>query len=232
MKKPQHERFTFCLFAFTFLATLLFHSGCGIVGVAGTPGSHEKKIPAEYDLTKHRDRKILVLVNQPIWLNAKVNLRYYLTDAINKNLARKVKIPSGNLVAYNELSEFRSNQPNFSLFPPPKAGRALDADVVLLVIIDDYQLHKIAETDYYKGSLNTQTILLDTATGEKLWPKSVKSKSIKVGFEVEERGRELAVKRLVRACAYCTVRYLYNCPKDKFKIFDDKSDVGWESWGK
>jgi len=230
MKKPQQERFTLCLFTLTALTAVLFHSGCGLIGTIGTPGSHEKKIPAEYDLTKHRDWKMLVLVSQPIWLNAKVNLSYYLTEAINENLIRKAKIPSGNLVAYNELSEFRSNQPNSSLLPPPEVGRALDADVVLLVIIDDYQLHKIAETDYYKGSLNTQTILLETATGEKLWPKSVKSKSIKVGFEVEERGRESAVKRLVKACAYCTVRYFYNCPKDKFKIFDDKSDVGWESW--
>jgi len=227
MKKPQYKRFAFCLFTFAFLTVVFFHSGCRIVGIVGTPRSHEKKITAEYDLAAHRKQRVLVLVNQPAWLDAGVDLRYYITEAINTNLVRKVKIPSRNLVTYNKLFEFRSNQRNFSLLSPAKVGTALEADVVLLVMIEDYQLHEIAETGYYKGLLNTRTILLDTANAEKLWPKSAESKSIKVGFELGERGREVAVKRLVRACAYCTVRYLYDCPKNKFKIFDDKSDIGW-----
>jgi len=227
MKKPQYKRFAFCLFTFTFLAVVFFHSGCRIVGIVGTPRSHEKKITAEYDLSAHRKQRVLVLVNQPAWLDAGVDLRYYVTEAINTNLVRKVKIPSRNLVTYNKLFEFRSNQRNFSLLSPAKVGTALEADVVLLVMIEDYQLHEMAETGYYKGLLNTRTVLLDAATAEKLWPKSAESKSIKVGFEVGERGRESALKRLVRACAYCTVRYLYDCPRNKFKIFDDKSDIGW-----
>ncbi len=227
MKKPQYKRFAFCLFTFAFLTVVFFHSGCRIVGIVGTPRSHEKKITAEYDLSAHRKQRVLVLVNQPAWLDAGVDLRYYITEAINTNLVRKVKIPSCNLVTYNKLFEFRSNQRNFSLLSPAKVGTALEADVVLLVMIEDYQLHEMAETGYYKGLLNTRTILLDAATAEKLWPKSAESKSIKVGFEVGERGRESALKRLVRACAYCTVRYLYDCPRNKFKIFDDKSDIGW-----
>jgi len=227
MKKLQRRCFVFYLLSFTVLTSLFFYSGCKIIGIVGTPTSYEKKIPAEYDLAAHRKQKVLVLVNQPAWLDARVNLRYYITEAINKNLVRRVKISSRNLVTYNKLFEFRSNQRNFSLLSPAKVGTALEADVVLLVIIEDYQLHEIAETGYYKGLLNTRTILLDAATAEKLWPKSAESKSIKVGFELGEHGREVALKRLVRACAYCTVRYLYDCPKNKFKIFDDKSDIGW-----
>lgn len=230
MKKLQHKSFALYLLSFTVLTSLLFYSGCGIAGTIGTPRSHEKKIPAEYNLAGHRDRKILVLVNQPAWLNANVNLRFYLTEAINNSLVRNVKIPPGNLVTYNELSKFRSNQPNFSLLPPTKVGAALNTNMVLLVMIEDYQLYEIAETGYYKGSLNVQSILLETATGEKLWPESAGSKSVRVGFEVENRGWEFAVKRLATACSYCIVRYLYNCPGDKFKIFDDKSDSSWESW--
>jgi len=230
MKKTQHKRFAFCLFTFTFLTAVFSHSGCGIVDIIGTPTSHEKKIPAEYDLAGRRKQKVLVLVNQPVWLNTEVNLRYYLTRAISENLLRRVKISSRNLIAYRELSEFRANQPNFSLLPPAEVGTALGANMVLLVVVEDCQLHEISETRYYKGALSARTILLDAATGETLWPKSEKSKSIRVGFEVGGRSRESAVKRLVKACAYCIVRYLYDCPKDKFKIFDDNSDINWESW--
>lgn len=249
MKKPQHNRLTFflrtpfckkiakweLLFSLTLLTAVFFYSGCSFartVGALSTPSSHEKRIPAEYDLTKHRKQKILVLVNQPRWLNAQVNLRFYLTEAMSKNLIKKVKIRPRFLVGYNELSEFRSNQPNFSLLSPVEVGKALDADMVLLVMLEDYQLNEMPEADYYQGFLNARTILFDTATGEKLWPKSARSKSIKAGFEVESYGQEVAVKRLMNACAHCTVRHFYNCPKDKFKIFDDRSGVGWQDWDK
>ncbi len=216
---------------FAFVA-VFFQSGCGLVSLLGTPSRSERKIPAEYDLAEHTDQKILVLVNQPAWLNAQVNLRYYLTRAINKNLMTKVGIQPDYLVPYNELSEFRSNQPDFSLLSPTQVGEALNANMVLLVIIEDYQLKELAETGYHKGALDAQAALVETATGERLWPDSTKNKSIKVGFEVEPRGREAGVARLAAACAHCIVRFLYNCPKNKFKVTDDRSGIGWKNWKK
>ncbi len=217
---------------FPVLIVVFFLSGCQIVGILGTTRSSEEKIPAEYNLTEHTGQKILVLVNQPTYLNAEVNLRFYLTETINKYLTKKIGILPEYLVGYNELSEFRSNKSDFSLLPPIQVGEALDANMVLLVVVEDYQLNEIAETGYYKGNLNTQAVLLDTAAGEKLWPKSAKSKSIKVGFEIEDSGREVATTRLAEASAYCLVRYFYDCPKDKFKIADDRSGVGWQNWNK
>jgi len=232
MKKPQHKRFVFCLFTFAFFTVTLFQSGCGIVSLLGTPRESEKKIPAEYNLAEHKDQKILVLVNQPAYLNAQANLRFYLTEAINENLVESVGIAPDNLIAYSELSEFRSNKDDFSLLSPTEVGKALDANMVLLVVIEDYQLDKMVEIGYYKGSLSVRTALFETATGGKLWPKSAKSKRVGVGFEVESRGRAVATSRLVTASAYCLVRYFYNCPKPKFKIADDRSGVGWKDWKK
>ena len=249
MEKPQQKRFAFrlwtqfCkkiakwepLFIFTFLTAVLFDSGCSFtrtVSTLSTPTRHERKIPAEYDLTEHRDQKILVLVNQPAYLNAQTNLRYYLTEEVNKNLIKKLKIPPEYLVTYDGVSAFRSNQSNFSLLSPIEVGKALDANMVLLVMVKDYQLNEMPEANCYQGFLNIQTVLFETAAGRKLWPESERSKSIKVGFDVEHRGREIAVKRLVAACAHCTVRYFYDCPGDKFKTADDKSGVGWEDWDK
>ncbi len=220
------------IIVFSVLVAIFFYSGCGMVGLMGTPTRHERKIAAEYDLAGDKEQKILVLVHQPGWLNAQVNLRYYLTDAMINELIKKLKIPSERLIAYGELAEFRSNKGDFSLLSHAEVGEALGADVVLLIMVENYHLSKMAETDYYSGFLGAQAALLDTATGEKLWPKSAEGKSIKVGFEVEEKGRGVAVRRLAAACAYCTTRYFYNCPMDKFKIYDDKSRVGWEGWKK
>jgi hypothetical protein len=142
----------------------------------------------------------------------------------------KLEIPPEYLVSYSELSEFRSNQPNFSLLTPMQVGEALDANMVLLVSIEDYQLREMGGTGYYKGFLSARAVLLDTATGKKLWPESVESKGAEVGFEFEQHGQEVAITRLVTACAYCITRYFYNCPKDKFKIAEDKSGIGWENW--
>jgi len=221
------------LTVFFVVAAVLFYSGCGIVGLMGTPSQYEKKIPAEYDLTKQKDQKILVLVEQPGWLSTQTNLRYYLTKAISEKLMAKakVKVPGEYIISYNELSEFRSNKGDFSLLSPVAVGRALGADIVLLVMIEDYQLNEVAETGYYSGFLGAQTVLFETATGGKLWPESAKGKSIRVGFEAEQE-QEAAVDRLVDACTHCTTRYFYNCPKDKFKVFDDRSNVGWEEWKK
>jgi hypothetical protein len=218
---------------FLVLVAVFFQVGCkfgGIVSVLGTPTPYEKKIPAEYDLTKRAKQKILIFVNQPAYLDAQSNLRYYLTDAMNEKLRKKIKISSKYLVSYEELAEFRSNRADFSLLSPVDVGSALDADMVLLVVIEDYQLEEVDEAIFQNAFLACQTVLFDAATGEKLWPETEESKSIKVGFEVGSGDKELAVVRLSSGCAFCTVRYLYNCPKGRFRIADDRSGTGWEDW--
>jgi len=226
------NRLSFYYLRFTFLAVCLLFGGCGIVSVLGTPSSHEGKVPAEYNLAEHPDRKVLILVNQPAYLNAQTNLRYYLTKSLRKSLILKVAISPEYVIDYDKLSEFRSSKPGFSLLSPAEVGKALVADMVLFVTINDYELSEVAQSGYYKGFLGVQAILFDTVTGERLWPKTAKSKGIKVGFDMEKANQEIAVDKLAAACAYCTTRYFYTCRKNKFKIAEDRSDISWESWGK
>ncbi len=211
----------------------LFYGGCSanqLVGVIVSPTRHEKKVPAEYALGKDKGQKILVFVEQPVWLNVNTNLRSCLTAVVNKALEKKVKIKSKNLVSYNKLSEFRTNEPNFSSLDQAAVGAALGADKVLYIEVENYSLSKPGGTDYYKGFLDTFAVLIDVSGGMKVWPESEKSKRIRVGFELEERGQEIAVTRLVAASAYCIARYLYNCPVDEFKIADDRGGEGWKDW--
>ena len=217
------------LVAFVVLASALFCSGCGVVGLMGTESQYEKKVPAEYNLYKLKGRKILVLVEQPGWLDTEMNLRYYLTKAINKSLQVKVKVSPASIISYDKLSEFRSKGGDFSLFSPVETGKALGADFVLVMRIENYKLSQLADTEYYNGFLGVKSAIYD-AEGRKLWPMEGQGKSIKVGFDGGENGKEAAVSRLVSACAYCTTRYFYDCPRYKFKIFDERSHSSWSDW--
>src|SRR4030042_123928 len=108
----------FCIFAGVSLC-----GGCGVVGVMGTPSQYEEKIPAEYDLAGQKGRKIVVLVEQPSWLSAQANLRYYLTQAISRDLTAKVKVPPQDILSYDKLSEFRSSKSDFSSLSPAEVGK-------------------------------------------------------------------------------------------------------------
>ena len=196
----------------------------------GTPTDYEKKIPAEYNLAKDKGSKTLVLVYQPAWLDSKMDLRYYITDAMNKELTKKIKSKGSTFVSYSELSKFRMNTENFTQLSPVEVGKALDANMVLLISIESYQVEELEKSDYYKGFLSTKSSLYSIANGNKLWPLSDENKSVKVGFESAGPGEEFAVKRLAAASAFCTSRYLYDCIKNQFKIFDERNDTVWQTW--
>ncbi len=208
----------------------LFHGGCAVVARMGTPTSHEKKIPAQYDISRNKGDKILILVEQPGWLNVQADMRSYLTDSVSSEITRKTKIPAKQFVPYNKISEYRSNKPNFASLSPVEVARAMDANVVLVMMIDNCQFTQLSDSGYYKAILDAQVMLFDSAANTKLWPVEGKTKIIKVGFDVEQGGRDIATSRLAAAAAYCTVRFLYDCPQDQFKIADDRSGIGLSDW--
>jgi len=221
------------LLSFVLLGGIVLCNGCKTAGVAGllaSPSQYEKKVAAEYDLSRFRNRRIMVLVDQPGWVGGEVNLRYYLTEAIEKRLFEVVKMPVERFVSYDRLYEFRSRRSDFSQLSAAQVGSMLGADFVLWVVVDDFELAQIEQSGYHQGFLEIRAGLIKSAGGEKLWPVAEAGKRIRVGFEVGSQSRELAVKRLAYSCAYCTVRYLYNCPKNQFRMADDRSNVSWERW--
>lgn len=222
---------TVAVFVFAMLPILCIQAGCqpGIFAVLGTPTSAEKKIPAEYDITKQKEQNILVLVDQPAYLNVQANMRYLLTNTVQKMLVLRLKIEPEFLIKYDTLADFRSSTPDFSLLSPEQIGSHLGADLVLLIVIDDCQISDIAQTGYFTGRLDVEAQLIKVSTGEKLWPTVERTRKIKVGFESERRGLDAAAVRLSVAAAHCVTRYLYNCHKNKFEISDEVKDVGWEN---
>jgi len=230
MEKLRFESLVSCLLAILVGVGVFFCNGCGIGSMIGTPTRSEKKVPAEYELRAQKKKRILILVEQPARLMGTANLRYHLTRDIREYLIKKVRMPAGGLISYEKLVEYRNNQGDFSRLTPIEVGRGLEADIILLVEVEDLQLYEMSKTGFVKGFLSCRAVILDTSTGEKVWPKSFGGKGIKVGFEFEERGRGVGVARLSAASAHCVTRYLYDCPMDKFKIADDRSGEAWENW--
>jgi hypothetical protein len=99
-------------------------TGCapGLVSVLGTPTSAEMKVPAEYDITREKGKKILILVEQPYFLRANPNLRYFITVCINKILEDRAKIKPEMFISYDALADLRSSTPDFSMLTPAEVG--------------------------------------------------------------------------------------------------------------
>jgi hypothetical protein len=212
------------------LAVILFE-GCALIGILGTPTSSEKTIPAEFKLAAAKDKKILVLVNQPSWLNAPPLLRQTLTEQIQKRLIINAVLNPLNMVSYENLSEFRSKEAAFSSMTAAQIGKALNADLVLIADLTAYRLVNVEDSGYYEGSLSGCTFLIDVANSDRLWPLDADNKKINVAFDIENRGSEIAFGRLAAAFAHCATRVFYDCPSNKFKVAEDKSASAWSEWG-
>ena len=216
------------LFAGVLFVFVLFCGGCGVVARLGTPTYHETKVPPEYDLSNiTEDDVIVVLVNQPSWIRSDVNLRYYMTEALNNALKNALEPASGQLVDYDELADFRARSRGLTTV---QIGKGLEADYVLRFSITDFNIEKTPQSDYYSGYMSGNALLVDVAGGTKLWPEDMTAKVIKAGFELESEDKDAAVDRLVNSAARCTVRYLYPCPMKRFKIADDRTDEQWDLW--
>jgi len=215
--------------AYAGLPALLFCAGCspGIVGLIGTPTPSETKNPAQYTLTKDKDQKILVLVDQPVSFSAYANLRFYLTDTIIKMLQLKAEIKPSFFIDYKTLADLRAGMPDLYMLSPAQVGEKLGADLVLAVTITDCRITDIGDAGY-NGSLDANAALYKVATGEKLWPTIEQSQRVEVGCESERRGLDAACVRLAAAAAHCITRYLYDCPNANFKISDERTLSSWE----
>lgn len=211
---------------FPVITVLLFIYGC-IVPVLTTPTRHEKKIPAEYNITVHEDKKLMVIVYSPDWVRAPANITSEITGELEEKLTEELKLEPENIILYENLKPKESLH---SAPPTPEIGKNFGADLVLFAEVHEFALSKMIETDYYVGRITGRAAVFDADTGQRLWPDSEHGKLIRIAYDVEEGDYDQAFDRLVRSFAHCVTRYLYDCPVPKFKIFEDKSGTGWRDW--
>jgi hypothetical protein len=204
-------------------------AGCspGIISVLTTPTSDEMTVPPEYDITKEKGKKILTIVEQPYFLRAHPNLRYFVTVGVNKILEDRANIKKELLISYDALADLRSGSPDFSNMTPSEIGSKLGADYVLVITITKYQLDDKSEPGYFTGRFDAQAQLFSVSPPEKLWPSMETARTVRVGFDSVRSGADTAALRLAGDAAHCITRYLYNCQKNKFKSSDEETEMGF-----
>jgi hypothetical protein len=194
----------------------LILSGCNIFGFLANAGPFEKKVVPAYDLKAQQDRKVMVWVECPRSAGADFDVPQKLAEVFRLTL-----IENGGLEPENVI-----------LAPAPDAGnspldlreiaRSRGAGYVLLVHVDLYSIDFLRVRDYYSGEIVTHAVLEDTDLGIRVWPEQPEGKMVHVAVEIETRGREALLGRLISAAAHCTLRNLYPCDKLKFKHADER----------
>jgi hypothetical protein len=217
------------LLVFCVFGMLLCCGGCKAVAALASPTVHEIKIPAEYNLGDNKPQKMLVLVEQPAWTTSEANIRLYLTQAIASRLVDQIGIKAETFVPYQKLADMRNNFPDFSMLSPVEVGKALDATMILYVIIDNFGLYGLSDAGYYRGQLDVRSGLYDVASGRRLWPESGELKAVSVGIEMQKE-QEKTAQRLAVSMAKCIVRYFYDCPKPDFRVADERKKDTTENW--
>ena len=201
------------------LLAVIANSGCDVFGFLANPGAFEKKIPPQYDLQKQQSRKILLWVECPRSSDVDHDVQQKLTATCQIYLTEKVKISPENIVLDQSVSE------NKLTLDPVKIAQGLGAGYVLLVQVEDYELMPISTQKYYCGEMISRTVLMDTDLSMVVWPKDPVGKVVHIGVDMETKGRDAALSRLVSSTAHCALRYLHPCEKLKFKALDEKITI-------
>jgi len=220
------------IYIFVFLAFLstFYFGGCEILGVIVSPTHHEQKIPAQYRLKDHAKQGILVFVDKAPASVTQAALQADLSDIIDTFLVKKAGVKSKYIISYREISQLKAQKKDFAELSPVQVGQALDVGLVLYVLIENYSLYKIADHDYYNGSLFTRSVLFDVSASKILWPLDGDGRTVKAVVEFENKGRQAALDRLTTTTAHCISRYLYDCSRARFKTSAEQRDYNSEQW--
>jgi hypothetical protein len=201
-------------------------SGCQGLASLGTPTSYEQKIPAEFNLSEYKTNKILILVKSSSIADNQDKVSLYLNKSIGAMLLSNKAVKPEQLIPFSELEKYRNSEFLFDIKKPVEVGKALNADLVLTAEIIDLKLENLGGTDFYEGSLTVRASIADIASSQVLWTADGSGKLVKVGFDVENSGLEAAAKRLAVSASHCITRYLYDCRKASFKIYEEAAQ-GW-----
>lgn len=210
----------FCFLVFV----LLFCSGCGdIIGWIITPGPYDRKIPAEFKIKDRAKEKVMVFVDQ-IGGSADIGVhkRAELRDAIGTLLVTRAGVKRKYLVIKSEVDVIRSSSGGYLNYSPIKIAAEAGAGLVLYTRVLDYKLFPSGPKGFYIGSLDTGSVIYDTKLEKIVWPLDGKPKVVRMEVDIESRGEEETIEKLMTSTAHGIVRHLYNIRYQQFKTSLEK----------
>ncbi len=211
----------------TFTLASLALNGCAIFSNLATPTRNEKNVPPEYNLAQNPPGKILILARANQQTRESQKLSYNIYRAVSAVLTARDVLTPEQIIDYRYYITYKNKNPQAIKSSAIDIAKALNADTVFEINIQDYQLLKLPGTNYYSGQLIANGIIYDVQKGWALWPEDGFGKQVSVGFDVDNNGYEGAIVRLARSSGHCLTRYLYGCKVANFKIFDENVESQW-----
>ncbi|OQA02058.1 MAG: hypothetical protein BWY71_00164 [Planctomycetes bacterium ADurb.Bin412] len=117
-------------------------------------------------------------------------------------------------VAYDDIVRFRRQFPDYPSLNIQEIGQKLQAEQVLYIYIDSFQLQHAAGEGYYLASLNGHLNVIEVETGKRLWPKDHLFRPLSQTGQLEQGQGDLLedklVRQLSRQIAQQIAPYFYN----------------------
>lgn len=162
--------FRFLLRITTLILLALTMSGCGLFGalygVLIDPLIPRPKAPAEHDMS---DKTVLIWIDDAFLAQSHHLLRREITYQLARKLQENRAV--GSIVDDDGITRFRRAHPNYADMTIQQLGRQLQADEVLYVLIDKFQLYYQAGREFYQPQMSGYSKVIDVATGSRLWPQ-------------------------------------------------------------
>lgn len=203
------------------VGAVVLMGGCALAGPMLSPTGFEARIPAQYDISRHKEETVYVAVHATHGSRTDLDLPGLVSTAVAGRLQKNAGLKPEQII---EDVSFAGSAGALGLTVEERA-RAAGADLLLYVEIEDYNLFNVHSKGYYTGHLVTRSMLEDLETDETLWPKEPAGRRVESSVELETAGREAALGRLTAATAHCIVRELAATPKSGYRCADEHQTV-------
>jgi len=141
-------------------------SGCGpFYGIFIQPLTPKPKVAAEH---KMNDKRLLIWVDDYSSQQPNPTLRRELSTQLQQELLQHQA--AGSIIDYIDTAQFRYRQPDFARLTIQQLGQKNQADEVLYLLIEKFDLFQDADKGFYQASLSGYAKVIDVATGNRLWP--------------------------------------------------------------
>ena len=208
------------------LALAAFCGGCNLIGVLSTETYGNQKVPAQLDFSDiAKAGPLLVLVEPSHGSRIPPDLPANLRAVIVSEIVKKTRVKAKNIISPEKVEPLVARMQGFSGNRPLELAKAASAATVLYILIEDYRLTAVPQSQYHKGSMSARGVVFDVASSKPLWPVPPATGTARSKVEFETEGAEATRNRIMAAVSHCIVRNFYNCKRSHYKINDEVTNL-------
>ena len=220
---------------FIILIFAAFCGGCGLVSVIGTETYGNQKVPAQLDFSDiAKAGPLLVLVEPSHGSRVPPDLPAKLRTVIVSEIVKKTRVKAKNIISPKKVEPLLARMQVFSGNRPLELAKAASAATVLYILIEDYRLTAVPQSQYHKGSMSARGVVFDVASSKPLWPVPPATGTARSKVEFETEGVDATRNRIIATVAHCIARNFYNCKRSRYKMNDEETNLtieGMENMG-